>query len=90
MPEEVINEAEIRERILKVLEEVRGFAIEPREEDLSDIDSLQVLELLVSLEEEFDIDSDLIIASRPDWWSSLAALTQSIGSSVGGNLRERG
>jgi acyl carrier protein len=73
-----VEQYAVRERVVAVLERILGYRLDPDAEQLSDLDSLQVLELLVSLEEEFDIDSDRIIESRPDWWSSLSTLADSV------------
>ncbi len=75
-----IDESAIRRRLLDVLNEILGYRPDPEMDQLTDLDSLQVLELLVSLEEEFEVDSDLIIGTRTDWWSSLSGLVTSIGS----------
>jgi acyl carrier protein len=72
-----VEQQAVRVRILAVLERVVGYQLDPDVEQLTDLDSLQVLELLVSLEEEFDIDSDRIIESKPDWWTSLSGLVES-------------
>ncbi|MFK3978769.1 phosphopantetheine-binding protein [Micromonospora sp. NPDC050397] len=72
------DEGEIRTRTLEVLTKVLGYRPDPELDDLRGLDSLQVLELLVSLEEEFGIDSDRIIEARPDWWVSLNDLVQII------------
>jgi acyl carrier protein len=74
----ITNESEIRAGVLKVLQRILGYPPEPDIEDLRHLDSLQVLELLVSLEDEFDVDSDLIIGARSDWWESLTGLVQII------------
>ncbi|MFE6040539.1 phosphopantetheine-binding protein [Streptomyces sp. NPDC056452] len=73
-----VEQLAVRERVLAVLERILGYRLDPATEHLTDLDSLQVLELLVSLEEEFDIDSDRIIESQPDWWASLGTLVASI------------
>ena len=83
MPPTPVDESAIRDRILRILTDILGYRPDPQTEQLADLDSLQVLELLVSLEEEFDIDSDYIIETRPDWWSSLSELVASIGSLLG-------
>lgn len=82
MSDASLGEADIRERILNVLTNILGYRPDERTEKMVDLDSLQVLELLVSLEEEFDIDSDQIIETRPDWWTSLSELVTSIASLV--------
>lgn len=68
----------IRDRIVRVLQEIVGYEIPPRTDRVDKLDSLHVLEFLVSLEEEFDIDSDKIIEARTDWWVSIDELTRSI------------
>jgi acyl carrier protein len=73
-----IEQEAAREHVLAILERVIGYEIDPRVDQLPNLDSLQVLELLVSLEEEFDIDSDQIIESRQDWWISLSGLVESV------------
>ncbi|WP_329213985.1 phosphopantetheine-binding protein [Streptomyces sp. NBC_00683] len=78
MPTTPVEQLAVRERVLAVLERILGYQLDPATEQLTDLDSLQVLELLVSLEEEFDIDSDRIIESQPDWWASLSTLVASI------------
>lgn len=72
------SSTDVRTRVLGLLEDVQGFAPDPAQDELTGLDSLQVLELLVSLEEEFNIDSDLIIAARPDWWSSVSTLVDAV------------
>ncbi len=68
----------IRDRIVRVLQDVVGYEIPPGTDHVDNLDSLHVLEFLVSLEEEFDIDSDKIIEARTDWWWSIDELTRSI------------
>ncbi|MGW3950442.1 hypothetical protein ACWEKM_05660 [Streptomyces sp. NPDC004752] len=78
MANQPVDEHGIRERILAVVEQIIGHAPEPGIKHLNDLDSLQVLELLVSLEEEFDIDSDRIMETSSDWWKSVDDLVTSI------------
>jgi acyl carrier protein len=66
-----VNRESVRRRVLGVVQKVLGYQPEADVRELNDIDSLQILELLVSLEEEFDIDSDRILESRTDWWVSV-------------------
>jgi acyl carrier protein len=77
------GQVNIRQRVLAVLENVLGYSLDPDTKRLDDLDSLQVLELLVSLEEEFDIDSDKIIEAHPDWWTSLDDLVAALTSLIG-------
>lgn len=48
----------IEEKVRKILVQVKNLEIAPEDldDDLSDVDSLNLLELIVSLEEEFSID----------------------------------
>jgi acyl carrier protein len=78
MPEEADALQAIRDRIVQVLQSVIGYEIPPGTDQVDNVDSLQVLEFLVSLEEEFDIDSDKIIEARTDWWLSIDELARSI------------
>ena len=71
MPTSSDEHSAVRERVVSVLERILGYEFDNDADQLTELDSLQVLELLVSLEEEFDIDSDQIIESRPDWWVSI-------------------
>jgi len=73
-----INRQVVHERVRAVLKGVVGYELDPGVDQLSDLDSLQILELLVSLEEEFNVDSDEIIESNPDWWISLNDLVESV------------
>ncbi|MEV0456638.1 acyl carrier protein [Catellatospora methionotrophica] len=75
----ITGEQAIRDRIRAVVERILGHPLEPGADELTDLDSLQVLELMVSLEEEFDIDSDRIIETQTDWWTSLDGLVASVG-----------
>lgn len=75
-----VNAHDIRTRLLAVIERIIGYAPEPGIKHLNDLDSLQVLELLVSLEEEFDIDSDRIMETSSDWWRSIDDLVVTIDS----------
>jgi acyl carrier protein len=68
----------IRARVLDAVAQVLGYPLDPETRNLSDLNSLQILELLVLLEEEFDIDSDEIIEARPEWWISLDEIVASI------------
>jgi acyl carrier protein len=76
--EPIVDQDDIRRRVLAVLEKILGFKPDPDTEQLSNLDSLQVLEFLVSLEEEFDVDSDAIIESHEAWWTSLDGLVATI------------
>jgi acyl carrier protein len=67
-----------RDVVLKVLSVVAGYEIETDANDLSFLDSLQILELLVTLEEELNIDSDIVIDARTDWWSSVDSLVEAV------------
>ncbi|GAA2909511.1 hypothetical protein Acy02nite_89090 [Actinoplanes cyaneus] len=73
-----LDQTATRERVLTVVERVLGYPLAPGAEQLTELDSLQVLELLVSLEEEFDIDSEKIIETEPNWWTSLDGLVESV------------
>ena len=80
MAEALTDDHGVRERVLATLERILGYALDPAAANLVDLDSLQILELLVSLEEEFDVDSDKIIESAAEWWTSLDQLVATIGS----------
>ena len=68
----------IRSRINSILEEVLGYEIDRESIRLEDLDSLQVLELLILIEDEFGIDSDGIIENGPEWWASTDQLAYAI------------
>ncbi|MGY5060713.1 phosphopantetheine-binding protein [Streptomyces sp. 900105755] len=70
--------AETEKRLRALLGQVLGYPLDPEIRNLQDLDSLQILELIVLLEEEFDIDSDKITESEPGWWSSVDDLVASI------------
>lgn len=78
VPGNTPDEVEIRQRILNILESILGYQPEADGEDLQGLDSLQILELLVTLEDELDVDSDRIIESRPGWWETLDGLVEII------------
>ncbi len=83
----------LRERILAILWQVVGYEMDPSVEELTDLDSLQVLELLVSLEEEFDVDAESIIESGLDWWTSLSGLVEAVTTLIaqaGAKAEQRG
>ncbi|KAB8161725.1 hypothetical protein FH609_020785 [Streptomyces sp. 3MP-14] len=80
MADRPTEENNVRERVLAVVENILGYPPDAEKDDLSGLDSLQVLELLVLLEEEFDIDSDEIVEAQLDWWTSLNGLVSSITS----------
>ena len=48
----------IEEKVRKILVQVKNLDIDPKDlpDDLSDVDSLNLLELIVGLEEEFSIE----------------------------------
>jgi len=73
------DEQSTRVRMVAVLERILGYEVALDIEDLSFLDSLQVIELLVSLEDEFEVDSERIIVDpETAWWVSLSDLVASI------------
>jgi acyl carrier protein len=82
MAESPTDQHVIRERVLAAVGQILGYQPDPETTHLKDLDSLQVLEFLVLLEEEFDIDSDKIVET-PDWWISIDELVTSIKTLIG-------
>jgi acyl carrier protein len=79
MTDSVPGYQEIRNRINSILEQVLGYEPNPDDNSLDSMDSLHVLELLILLEDEFNIVSDDIIESDAELWSSIDQLVHTIG-----------
>ncbi|MFI5735142.1 phosphopantetheine-binding protein [Kribbella sp. NPDC051587] len=76
-----IELSKVKDRIIEIVEEVLGFEVPSDQDALEQVDSLHLLEILVTLEEEFGIDTDQLIDMTDGWWTSMDRLVAFIAAS---------